>query len=212
MPLYAGNFVYPPAAALLFAPAAVLSWPVFAALWVAVLTAAGAWLLWPLPARLRIPMFIALAATLAWGNAATLFAVPLALAPRWPVFWAGVVWTKVSPAIGAVALIRRREWRAAGLALGVSALVGLVTLLLAPRASVEWLEQLRRFAFVTSSWMPGLLPWVPPYPVRVGVAALLAWVGASRRWTLAIAAVIATPDLSLATCGFLAAIPRLRDG
>ncbi len=48
-PLYANGFVYPPAGALLFLPAAFLPWTVFAVAWLAVLTTAGTWLLWPLP-------------------------------------------------------------------------------------------------------------------------------------------------------------------
>ncbi len=208
-PLYAGGFVYPPPAALLFTPAIVLSWPAFAVLFLGALAAAGLWLLWPLPVHLRIPLWIALAATFAWGNAATLFAVPLALAPRWPALWAGVVWAKVSPAVGAISLVRRRRWRDLSFAVGASALVGIATLVLAPGALADWLAQLGRFAFVSSWWIPGLLPWTPPFALRIAVAALVAWFGSSRPWTLALAAVIVTPDLSLATCGLIAAVPRL---
>jgi hypothetical protein len=207
-PLYGGGFVYPPAGALLFAPAAVLPWPVFAALWTGLLIVCGAWLLWPLPPYLRLPLFVALAATLVWCNAATLVAVALALAPRWPAAWAVIAWTKVTPAIGMAALVRRRQWRGLGVAVAASAALGIGVLVLAPEAFGGWVAQLARHPEIPSYWI-AMLPVTPPLWLRLALAALVAWFGTSRPWTLALAAAIATPDLSLATCGILAALPRL---
>ncbi len=209
-PLYAGGFVYPPVGALLFAPAAVLSWPVFAALWVAALSVAGLWLLWPVPVRLRIPFGLALAAAISWGNAATLLAVPLALAPRWPAAWAALAWTKVTPAVGMVALAQQRRWRDLAVALGVCSALGIGVLVVAPSLVAAWATQLQTHSEVPSYYL-AILPWRPSLPVRVVLAAVIAWKGASRPWTLVVAAALATPDLSFATYGILAAAPRLMD-
>ena len=209
--LYGGAFVYPPPGALLAAPAAVLPWPIFAATWLAVLVLAGLWLLWPLPIWLRMPLLAALVATYAWGNAAPLVAVALALAPRWPMLWAVIAWTKVTPAAGLVALLRVRAWRQLALALGAIVVVGVATLIVAPGTLAAWIMFLLRHPAVPR-FLPGLLPFAVPLAVRVPVAALIAWAGASRPWTLAVAAAVATPDLSVATCGLLAAVPRLAEG
>ncbi len=207
-PLYAGAFVYPPPAGLLFAPAAILPWPAFAAVWLGVLAVAGAWLLWPLPLHLRVPFFVALSATFAWANAATVIAVALALAPRWPVLWAAVAWTKVTPVVAAASLLRQRRWRDLAVAVGACAGVGLVVLILAPGSLGEWLSQLARHPEIPSYYL-AMLAWVPPFWIRLPVAAAIAAWGGSRWWTILVAAALATPDLSIATCGILAAAPRL---
>lgn len=214
-PMYArastgSGFVYPPVAALLFLPAVVLPWPLFAIVWISLLFVAGAWLMWPLPMRLRLPLFASLAASLAWGNAATLLAVPLVLAPRWPVLWVAQAWVKVTPAVGVVALLAQHRWRQFATVVGAIGLVGIGLVLLAPAALGAWLNHLAAHSEVPGYWL-AMLPWSPPLALRLVVAAAIAYLGAARPWTLAIAAAVATPDLSLATCGILAAIPRLAE-
>jgi hypothetical protein len=208
-PLYAAGFVYPPPGALLFVPAAVLSWPAFEALWLITLAAAALWLLWPLPVRLRLPTLIIVGATLAWGNAATLLAVPLALAPRYPALWSVLAWTKVTPAVGVVTLVRRRSWHSLACGLGACALVGAVTFVIAHDLLGAWVIQLGTHADVPL-FLPGF-QFDLPLSARLLLATAIAWAGAYRPWTLAVAATVATPDLSLATCGLLAAIPRLQE-
>ena len=201
---------YPPPALLLFAPAIVLPSSAFVVLWIGVLVAAGAWLLWPLPIRLRIPIFIALTSTFTFGNVATLLAVPLALAPRWPVAWSIIGWTKITPAVGAIALVRQRRWADIASLAAVSVLVGLIALVLAPDLVAAWVAAMHKSTWVGDLFLPGLIPFSVPVAVRLPIAVAIAWFGASRPWTLAIAAAFSTPDLSIATCGLLAAIPRLQ--
>ena len=207
-PLYANGFVYPPPGALLFLPAAFLPWPVFAVLWLAALAAAGTWLLWPLPLYLRVPLLVALAANIAFGNAAILLAAVLVWSTRLPALWSVLGATKVTPLVAAVALVRTRQWRALSIAVGATALVGLAIVVIVPGLATAWLSQLQSHSNVPV-FLPGLLPFDLPLAARLPLAALVAWLGASRRWTLAIAAAIAAPDLSLATSGLLAAVPRL---
>jgi hypothetical protein len=208
-PLYAGGFVYPPAGALLFLPAAVLPYPAFEALWLLVLVASALWLLWPLTPALRIPSLVVVGISLAWGNAATLLAVGLALTPRYPALWALLAWTKVTPLVATVALLRQRNWRSLAIALGFTALVGALMLAVAPGLVVDWIGQLQSHRGVPQFLLPELNA---PLALRVLVAVLIAWFGASRPWTLALAAAVATPDLTFATLGLLAAAPRLGVG
>ncbi len=173
---------------------------------VATLTASALWLLWPLPLAFRMPSLVLLCASLAWGNAATLLAVALALAPRYPILWAVLVWTKVTPAVGILALWRRHAWRALAVALGASVLIGVAVLGVAPGLMSAWFTQLGTHPAVPRFLLPALNV---PLGLRAAVALAIAWGGSSRPWTLAIAAAVATPDLSLATFGILAALPRL---
>lgn len=205
------GYIYPPVAVLLFLPAAVLPWPAFCAAWLTLLVACALWLVWPLPVRLRIPIFAALAASLVWGNIATLLAVGLVLVPRRPALWALQAWVKLTPVVGAVSLLAQRRWHDFALAVLVTAAIGAGMLLFAPGATASWIHYLLAHQEVPSYWL-AVLPWSPPLALRLAVAAGVAYFGASRPWTLAIAAAIATPDLSLSTCGVLAAIPRLARG
>lgn len=206
-PLYGTGFAYPPAGALLFLPAAVLPFGSFAVLMLTSSIFVGVWLLWPLPLAIRLPAVAALTASLVPGNAAVLLALPLALAPRWPLAWPVLAWTKVTPAIGMISLVRQRRWRALLIALNACALVGLATLILAPVALHTWLDQ--AMSAPTLWWLGDDLILTPPLWLRLPIAAALAVLAASRPWLLAVAAIIATPDLNLATIGLLAAAPRL---
>ncbi len=202
---------YPPPALLLFAPAAILPFPVFSLLWHATLLGAGAWLLWPLPGRLRLPAFIAVTAISAWGNVATLLAVPLALTPRYPALWGVLAWTKITPAVGAISLVRQRRWRALAVVVVPSAILAAAVLLLVPGITATWIEGVRGDPGLVDNFMWNILPFKVSAFVRLPVAAAIAFFGASRPWTLAVAAAVATPNLSFATCGLLAAFVRLRE-
>lgn len=202
--------LYPPPALLLFAPAAVLPWPAFELLWQGVLITAGLWLAWPLPVRLRVPVFVALTAIAAWGNVATLVAVPLALTSRWPMAWAAVGWIKITPAIGVVALVRQRRWRDLAAITVLSALIGTVLVAFVPDLVAGWIRADLQGQSLGNIFLPGFLSIDVPLTIRLPLAAAIAWFGASRPWTAVLAAVVATPDLQLATCGLLAAVPRLQ--
>ncbi len=203
--------LYPPPALLLFVPAAFLPQSWFVALWTGLLVAAATWLVWPLPARLRLPVWIALAATTGWGNVAMLLAVAVALAPRFPLTWGLVGWVKITPAVAAVSLVRQRRWRAIASIAVPSAVLAVALLVLVPDTVGGWLRALTVGGpVVGDNFMRSWLPVTIPVAVRVPIAAAIAWwYGSSRPWTLAVAALLATPDVSLATCGMLAAVPRL---
>lgn len=209
-PLYVGmSMPYAPPVALLFAPAALMPLRAFEIFWQAVLLAAAAWLMWPLPVRLRIPYFVALAGTTMSGNIAILLAVPLALAPRYPALWGFVAWVKLTPEVAALYLLRQRSWRDAAVAVAPAAALGVLMLLFQFDLMSRWVAFLRSIESLAGSVMPGIIGWSLPVTYRLPFAALVAWWGRGRGWTIAVAATIGMPDINLATLALLGAIPRL---
>ncbi len=208
-PLYAGGFVYPPVGAPFFAPAALLPWPAFATLFASALAGSLAWLLWPLSPAFRLPLLVLFLASAAWGNVAPLLAVALVFAVRWPALWALLAWTKATPVLALLGLVRQRRWRALLVAGGTSAVLGALVFLARPDLFAAWIDQLRAHPSVPQffGWM---LPVDVPLWLRLPFAAALAWWAAERWWMVPVVVALATPDLTLATCGILAALPRFR--
>ncbi len=207
-----GAFPYTPIAARLFAPAGLLSWPAFWWLWTGLLLGTAIWLGWR--QALLVLAFPPVALELYHGNVHLLIAAAIALGLRHPWTWAFVLVTKVTPGVGLIWFAVRREWRSLGIALGVTAVLVAISVVVDGRLWREWI-------------VDGLLP-VSGGPVQqfyiaiplalrlVLAAALVAW-GArtDRTWTLPVAAALALPVLWLSGFSILAAIPaieRLRSG
>lgn len=207
-----GAFTYSPVAARMFAPAALLSWPAFWWLWTAILVGTVIWLgragwgRWS--AGLLVLAFPPVALELYHGNIHLLLAVAVALGLRYPWTWAFVLLTKVTPGVGLVWFLVRREWRQLGIALGVTAVLVVVSLVVDGRLWREWI-------------VDGLLPVANgpsqqfyigvPLVVRLPLAALLVAWGArtDRTWVLPVGAVLALPVLWLSGLSILAAIPAI---
>lgn len=147
------------------------------------------------------------------GNIHLLLAAAIALGLRHPWTWAFVLLTKVTPGIGLIWFAVRREWRSLGIALGVTAVLVAISLVVDARLWGEWV-------------VDGLLPVAGeavqqpniavPLVLRLPVAVLLVAWGArtDRRWTLPAGAVLALPVLWISGLSILAAIPaieRLRE-
>ncbi len=208
-----GAFTYSPVAARLFAPAALLPWPAFWWLWTAILVGTVVWLgragwgRWS--AGLLVLAFPPVALELYHGNVHLLLAAAIALGLRYPWTWAFVLLTKVTPGVGLVWFLVRREWRQLGIALGVTAVLVAVSLLVDGRLWPEWV-------------VDGLLPVANgpsqqfyigvPLVVRLPLAALLVAWGArtDRTWVLPVGAVLALPILWLSGLSILAAIPAMK--
>jgi Glycosyltransferase family 87 len=205
MPIGAiGAFPYSPVVARLFAPASLLSWPVFWWLWMAVLVATVIWLggskvLWLLA-------FPPVAVELYYGNINLLIAAAIALGFRYPVTWAFVLLAKVTPGVGLIWFAVRREWRSFGIALGVAGVIAVVSLIVDGRLWVEWAS------ILTNTHPPAGQSIEIPLAVRVPVAAVIVAWGArtDRRWTVPVAACMSLPVLWIATFGsVLAALPAI---
>jgi hypothetical protein len=202
-----GAYLYSPAFAQILRPLVQLPWPVFCALWTAVLCTAY----WALVRRLALPLllFIPIPFEIVSGNVHLLIAAAIVAGFRWPAAWALPLLTKVTPGIGLIWFAARREWRRLAIALAVTGAVVAVSAAFAPDAWREWFGLLRRDA-ATPLDTPG---WYAPIPLLVRLpiaAAVVAW-GAltDRRWTVPVAVTLALPILWLNGFAVLAAVPAL---
>jgi hypothetical protein len=202
-------FGYGPPFALLLAPFTLLPWPVFVAGWYGLLLAA---LIYLGGGRLRETLMLAafppVALNFADGNIHLFMAAAVVIGFRYPAAWAFMLLTKVTPGIGLLWFVARREWRNLAIASGATAGIVLVTIILMPGQWLGWLGMLRESAGMQQPW-----PALPiPLWLRLPVAAAVVWWGARRdaRWTAAIAVTLAIPALWLAGLAILAACWPLR--
>ena len=193
-------FVYSPAFAQAIAPLAILSFPAFHAALVIAQVAALVWLVRPLGAAAYLASPLGMT-VIGSGNIDVLLTAAIAL--EW---WPAVLLTKVTPGAGMAYYAGSRQWRRLALILGATAAIVAVSAVLWPGAWVEWLRSLA----ASTTAQPLGLP-VPMW-LRLPVAGLVGlWGGLTgRRWTMAIAAGLARPNLGLSALTYLAAVPRLR--
>src|SRR5439155_9036139 len=202
-----GSFVYSPIAARLFQLDALLPFWQFLWLWLALLVGTVLWLggrrywLW-------ILAFPPVALELYHGNVHLLIAAAIALGFRYPVAWAFVLVTKVTPGIGLLWFAARREWRNLAIALGATAVLVAVSLAFDFRLWQQWIER----DLLVSFQQPPSQPQIAiPLLLRLPAAAALVIWGArtDRKWTVPLAAAIAMPVLWIAAFSVLAALPAL---
>jgi hypothetical protein len=202
-----GSFVYSPVAARLFAPFSSIDWVPFVWLWTAGLVATALWLggrrWW-----LAVLAFPPVSVELYHGNVHLLIAAAIALGFRYPATWAFVLLTKVTPGVGLIWFLARREWRSLAIALGATGVLVAISLAIDGGLWSQWIDK----ELLVSLRQPPDQPQLPiPLLVRLPAAALLvAWGGRTdRRWTVPAAAALAMPVLWFAALSVLAAIPAL---
>ena len=103
------------------------------------------------------PRLFALGALLAvvelsGGNISLLLAGAMVIGFRYPAAWAFVILTKVTPGIGLLWFVVRREWRQLGIALGATAAIVAVSFVVMPGAWIEWMQVLVRIAGRDGTW------------------------------------------------------------
>jgi hypothetical protein len=199
-------YVYSPAFLQLIAPLAVLPWLGFFSAWTALLLLAIRFLTGP---RLFAAGVLLAALELVGGNISLFIASAMVVGFRWPAAWAFVLLTKVTPGIGLLWFVVRREWRPLGIALGATALVVAFSAAIMPGAWLEWLDLLVRLA-----GRDGTCAAVPiPFLVRLPIAVVVVVWGArtDRRWTVPVAGMIALPALWYGSLTMLLAVVVLRD-
>jgi Glycosyltransferase family 87 len=202
-----GSFLYTPVMARVFAPATNLDWPTFLWLWLAVLLGSALWLggrsrwLWVLA-------FPPVALELYHGNIHLLIAAAIALGFRYPATWAFVLLAKVTPGVGLLWFLVRREWRSLAIALGVTAAIVALSLVFDLRLWQEWFD---RQVLGSLGEAPNQPHIDVPLLVRLPLAALIVTWGArtDRMWSVPLAAAIAMPVLWIAAFSVLAAVPAL---
>ena len=197
-------FLYSPAFAQVFAPLTHLPWQAFTALYLAAMLAAASWLALPLRGRWLIPFALFAFPEFVAGNIHIFLATALVLGMRYPAAWSFIVLTKVLPGVGLVWFAVRREWRFLASAVAILGAIVALSFVTAPHLWPAWIAVLREPA-------PGVTAYQPAWWMRLPLAlARVVW-GArtNRRWTLAVAALIALPTFWTSSIATLLALPRL---
>jgi Glycosyltransferase family 87 len=205
-------YLYSPAFAELLLPLTLLPWSAFATIWLLLATGAYLWLLWPLTPPLRFAaLAFVLCAIAPVGNIEWAVALVAVAMRRLPPLVSLPLLTKVAPGVSVLWFAFRREWRQLILAIGGTVLIVVLSAVIAPSLWVAWWQTLWTNATAgRSDLFMGVLV-VPPLWARGSIALVtLAW--CARRgsaWGIPLAMLLAQPDLSLASFGILAALPRL---
>ncbi len=202
-----GIYRYSPVFVPLMTLWTAIPWPVFATAWFLVAAALYIWMTGPWAlALLAIPVF---AVELFIGNVHLILALAIVLGFRWPATWSFVLLTKVTPGIGLLWFAVRQEWRSLAIALGATAAIAAVSVVLMPGLWLDWVRSLGQTAEPGSGNTIAV-----PLPFRVVAAAVIVIWGArtDRRWTVLVAAALSLPVLWLNGFAMLAGIVALHRG
>lgn len=213
--LYAGGLAtdgfygYSPAFVQILEPLRALPWE--AAVWAwgglmlgALVIAAGRWT----PLAILAPPVLG---ELIIGNVHLLYAAAVVLGFRWPLTWALMFLTKVTPGIGVLWFAVRREWRQLGIALGTTAAIAAASFILAPDLWRQWVETLAQSAGAAPLPIQPNALFPIPLVVRLPIAAAVVIWGArtNRRWTVPVAVTLALPVIWTAGLATLVAVIAL---
>lgn len=186
----ADAYIYPPFLAEVVQPLRALPFPAFATLVrlgnVAALGIAAGPFTGPLLLTLPIKD------ELGYGNINLWLGLLVVAGLRWPALWSGVLLTKVTPGVGLLWFVGRRDWRGLVIAAAATVALAVVAIAIAPGAWADWLAFIRAPSADPSGLLGGTF-----FPVRFVVAALLAlWAGVRNQpWALVIASWFAVPLL-----------------
>jgi hypothetical protein len=185
-----GAYPYSPAFATLVYPLDLLPWPLFVAAWTGLLIGA----VWLLTGReLFLLGMVVGAMEIAGGNVSLLLAVAIVWGFRWPWTWAFVLLTKITPGVGLLWFVLRREWRSLGIALGATAAIVAASFVVMPHNWFAWVDLLIANSGKGGTWASIPIPlW---FRLPLGVL-LIAW-GAPRnqRWVVPVGSMLALPAL-----------------
>jgi hypothetical protein len=201
-----GAFRYAPVIAWLFLPATWLTWEQLIAGYVA-MSLGALWLLTGRKALLFLAAFPPVLLELVNGNIHLFLGLAIWVGIRWAptaagaAAWAFVLLTKVTPGVGLVWFVARREWRHLTLALGITGAIAFVGVVLAPSVWAEWARSLLVASEVTTS------PGMPPLTVRLPIAVAIAWFAGrtDRAWLVPVAVFVGLPILWLQGLAILTA-------
>ncbi len=185
-----GAYLYSPAFLQILSPILSLPWQVFFGIWTGIAMAGLLLLTGPVLLILALPVaFFEI-----WGgNIHILLALAIVVGFRRPAAWSFVLLTKVTPGVGLIWFAVRREWRSLAIALGATAAVAAVSLVINPGLWQSWIDLLLREASGTAS--NGHIPI--PLLYRLPFAVVLAIYAArtDRKWLVPVVAFLAMPVL-----------------
>jgi Glycosyltransferase family 87 len=196
------EYRYSPAFLWVIRPLQALPFEVFLGIWTAAHVAALIWL--------RAGWFLivpGLNDDVLRGNISTFIALFAVLAiQRSAAWWMPVLLTKITPAVGMVWHLVRREWRELAIAAGVTAAIVTIGVLVNPELWRAWLDTLLNAGATYELGHP-----LGPVWFRLVLAAAIvaagAWTG--RAWLVPVAMLVAVPGLWAFNLALLAAVPRL---
>lgn len=198
-------YLYSPVFLALIKPLTWLPWPVFLAVWTALLLTIVVWLVRPLPRKWAVPLAVCCLPEVLVSNIFLLLALAAVVGMRWPVAWAFPILTKVTMGVGLLWYAARGEWWSLIKGIGVTGLIVAVAYAVDPPSWQAWVHFLLSNRDGTKD---GLLLFV----LRCLGAVVLVVIGARLNWAwlIAPAMLLASPVLvSIVPAALLAAIPRL---
>jgi hypothetical protein len=141
---------------------------------------------------IAILAFPPVAAELIHGNIHLLMAAAIVLGFRHPWTWSLILLTKVTPGIGLLWFVVRREWRHLAIALGATAALVVVSAAFTPHLWSQWVASL-----AGTQYTPAPNEIAIPLLVRLPVAAAVVIWGAAtnRAWTVPVAVTLALPTI-----------------
>jgi hypothetical protein len=212
-----GSFLYPPPFLQVLGIFGQLPWPVFLFGWTALLTAAAVAMLRRVPERFRTmwPLLVLLAGADIWaGNMNLFLAYGAVVALTWPVAWAGLALTKVTPGVGALWHGFRGRWPEFGVAALVTIAGAGLSFVAAPALWGDWLG----IIFGPDPGGPYEASVPVPLWIRFPAAIVVLWWAArtDRPWLVPFACMAALPviwfnglSMLLGCAALLSVVPRL---
>jgi hypothetical protein len=195
------TYLYSPAFAQALSPLYGLSFEAFFAVWTVASLLVLYWLVRPWPWALLI-LFLPWTYELFVGQVHLFIAAAIVVGFRWPAAWAFPILTKITPGVGLLWFLARREWRSLAIALGTTMAIVGVSFALSPTAWLDWM------AFLTGSTGSG--EWLY---LRMVAAGIIVVAGAlkDRAWVVPVAVWLALPVVWIESWVILLAIIRLRE-
>lgn len=195
-------FLYSPLVAWLFAPFSWIPYETFYAIFAAINLAALVWLIGPELAAIAL-LLQPVSNEVARGNIHLLMAVAIVVGFRYPGAWSWVLLTKVSPGVGLLWFAFRREWRRLAIAIGWTAGLVTVSVVIAPDLWLRWITML---AGNVDATRPSFAE-IPVLP-RLAAAAVLLALGAwrNRPAIVPVAAMLALPAIWMNSLAMLVAV------
>jgi hypothetical protein len=210
-PALHNGYNYSPAWELLIGWGRLLPFATFVAIFRAVILAALVWLAGPL--TIFVLFLPPVASEVNAGNIQFLLAAAIVLsfgkADWWGSTWAFVLLTKVSPGVGLLWFVLRREWRKLAWAVGVTGAIVILTAAIWPDRWFAWLEILAAGSGDTS-----VSPYYWSFWLRLPFAIAFVLLGAWRgwRWPVVVGGTLALPVFfSLSPSMLVGVLPFLRE-
>ncbi len=199
------RYLYTPAFEFVAAPARLLPFEAFVAIWRAILLGALVYLAGPL--TIFVLFTVPVASEINAGNIQILLALAVVVGFRWPAAWAFIVLTKLTPGLGLAWFAIRREWRALGIAAVATIAIAAASFVLKPDAWSEYV------GLLTGGPAPSVAPYYLSFWVRLPFALAFVALGAWRgyRWPVVVGATLALPVYYIISSSMLVGVlPFLR--